>query len=156
MIKTQDIEPIVDRFLNEAGLFLVLLKISPDNVIDIMIDGPHGVNLDQCVALSHAINAGLDREVEDYELTVSSAGLEQPFRVLPQYLKYVGKEVEVVLKSGKKLNATLLEATADQLTLQYEELQKVAGKKRKQPVTFTEIYLLTAIKTTKPIVKWKD
>jgi len=156
MITIQDIQPIVERYINGSDLFLVQLKISKDNVVEIMIDSPVGVNLDQCVELSRAINETFDRDVEDFELTVSSAGLDQPFRVFQQYLKYIGKEVEVVLKSGKKLKATLVDATPDTITLSYEELQKVEGKKRKQLITNTESYILADVKSTKPIIKWKD
>jgi ribosome maturation factor RimP len=156
MITTQDIQPIVDRFIAGTDFFLVSLKAGTDNVIEVTIDSPQGVMLDQCVALSHAIHAAFDREVEDFELTVSSAGLDQPLRVLPQYRKYIGKEVEIVLTSGKKFTAILSEATPDTINVQYKTLQKVEGKKRKQPVTCTATYLLTEIKSTKPIIKWKD
>ena len=156
MLRKQDIQTIVERYTAGTELFLVSVKVSADNVVEVVIDGPQGVNLDQCVELSHAINAAFDREVEDFELTVSSAGLDQPLQVLAQYLKYIGKEVEVVLKAGKKLKAILLEVADDAITIQYETLQKVDGKKRKQPVTLTETHLLTNVKSTKPIIKWKD
>ncbi|MDR3132497.1 MAG: ribosome assembly cofactor RimP [Prevotellaceae bacterium] len=156
MITTQDIQPAIDRFITGTDIFLVSLKVSADNVIEVSIDSPQGVTLDQCAALSDAIHAAFDREKEDFELTVSSAGLDQPLRVLSQYLKYIGKEVEIVLKSGKKLTVTLSEATPEAISVQYEILQKVEGKKRKQPVTLAATYLLTEIKSTKPIIKWKD
>jgi ribosome maturation factor RimP len=156
MITTHDIQPVINRFIAGGDIFLVSLKAGADNVIEVLLDSPQGVTLDQCVALSNAIHAAFDREKEDYELTVSSAGLDQPLRVLPQYLKYIGKEVEVVLKSGKKLTATLSEATPEAISVRYEILQKIEGKKRKQPVTLTTTYLLTEIKSTKPIIKWKD
>jgi ribosome maturation factor RimP len=156
MIKEQDIQPIVDSYMAEAGLFLVSLKVSADQVVEVVIDGPHGVSLDHCVALSHRINAAFDRDADDFELTVSSAGLDQPLRVLPQYEKYIGKEVEIVLTAGTKIQATLTEATAEKLAVRYGQLQKIEGKKRKQPVTVTATYVLTEIKSTKPIIKWKD
>ena len=156
MIQKQDISTIVERYVNGAELFLVSVKVSADNVVEVVIDGPQGVSLEQCVELSNAINAAFDREVEDFELTVSSAGLDQPLQVLPQYLKYIGKEVEVLLKAGKKQKALLLGANNEAITIQYEVLQKVEGKKRKQSVTLTETYLLTNVKSTKPIIKWKD
>ena len=156
MITIQDIQPIVERYIADTDMFLVQLKISADNVIDIMIDSPNGVSLDKCVELSRAINETFDRDVEDFELTVSSAGLDQPFRVFQQYLKNLGKEVEVVLKSGKKLKAILAEATPDTIMLTYDVLEKVEGKKRKQLITKTESYTLTDVKSTKPIIKWKD
>jgi ribosome maturation factor RimP len=156
MITERDIQSVIDRFMAGTDFFPVSLQVSADNVIEVVFDSPQGVTLDQCTALSHAIHAAFDREAEDYELTVSSAGLEQPLRVLKQYLKYTGKEVEVVLKSGKKLTALLTGATPDAISVQYETLQKIEGKKRKQPVTHSATYLLTEIKSTKPIIKWKD
>ncbi|MDR3350850.1 MAG: ribosome assembly cofactor RimP [Prevotellaceae bacterium] len=156
MITTQDIQPVINRFIAGTDIFPVSLKISADNVIEVSIDSPQGVSLSQCAALSDAIHAVFDSREEDFELTVSSAGLDQPLRVFQQYLKYIGKEVEIVLKSGKKLTATLSEATPEAISVQYAIIQKVEGKKRKQPVTLFATYLLTEIKSTKPIIKWKD
>ncbi|MDR2362654.1 MAG: ribosome assembly cofactor RimP [Prevotellaceae bacterium] len=156
MIEKKDIQPIIDDYTTGEGLFLVSLKISADSVVEVVIDGPQGVNLDQCVVLSNRINAAFDRDVDNFELTVSSAGLNQPLRILPQYLKYIGQEVEIMLNTGKKLRVTLLDATPDTITVEYIQQCKIEGTKRKQTVHVTETYMLTEIKTTKPIIKWKD
>jgi ribosome maturation factor RimP len=156
MIERKDIQVIIEDYTADAALFLVSLKISGDNVVEVVIDGPQGVNLDQCVALSNRINAAFDRNIDDFELTVSSAGLDQPLRIFPQYLKYIGQEVDITLRAGKKIRATLLEATPETITVQYEQQKKIEGKKRKQRLTITETYTLTEVKTTKPIIKWKD
>ncbi|MDR0729197.1 MAG: ribosome assembly cofactor RimP [Prevotellaceae bacterium] len=156
MIEKKDIQPIIDNYTTGEELFLVSLKISADNVVEVVIDGPQGVNLGQCVALSNRINAAFDRDVDDFELTVSSAGLDQPLCILPQYLKYIGQEVEITLNTGRKLPVTLLDATPDTITVEYIQLRKIEGTKRKQTVHVTETYMLTEIKTTKPIIRWKD
>jgi ribosome maturation factor RimP len=152
MIKASDIQKIVEDYAANSDLFLVAVKASKDNVIEVLVDSPVGIDLDQCAALSRAIESRLDRDVEDFELTVSSAGLDLPFQVLPQYLKYIGKTVEVLFKAGKKINATLTAADAGSVTLEYAEMKKLPGEKRKKPVTVIETYTLNDIKTTKPVI----
>ena len=154
MIDVSNIQRIVDDYVAESDLFPVAVKVSKDNSIEVLIDSPSGVDLGQCATLSRLIESRLDRDVEDFELTVSSAGLDLPFQVLPQYLKYVGKTVEVLLKTGKKISATLTAAEAERVTLEYTEMKKQPGDKRKKPVTVTETYTLNEIKTTKPVINF--
>jgi ribosome maturation factor RimP len=152
MINKADIQKIVDDYVAGGDLFPVSVKVSGDNCIEVLVDAPAGVDLDRCADLSRAIESRLNRDVEDFELTVSSAGLDLPFQVLPQYLKYIGKSVEVLLRAGKKINATLTAADAGSVTLEYVEMKKQPGDKRKKPVTVTETYTLNEIKTTKPVI----
>jgi ribosome maturation factor RimP len=154
MIKVSDIQKIVNDYVAHGDLFPVAVKVSKDNHIEVLVDSPSGVDLNQCAALSRAIESHLDRDVEDFELTVSSAGLDLPFQVLPQYIKYTGKAVEVLLKTGKKIKATLTAADAERVTLEYTEMKKQPGDKRKKPVTVTETYTLNDIKTTKPVINF--
>jgi ribosome maturation factor RimP len=154
MIRATDIQKIVADCIADSGLFPVSVKVSKDNSIEVLVDSPAGVDLNRCAALSRAIESRLDREVEDFELTVSSAGLDLPFQVLPQYLKYLGKTVEVLFKTGKKINATLTAADAGSVALEYTEMKKLPGDKRKKPVTITETYNLNDIKTTKPVINF--
>jgi ribosome maturation factor RimP len=152
MLKKSDIHKIVEDYITGSDLFLVSIKVSNDNHIEVLVDHPNSIDLDQCVALSRAIESKLDRDVEDFELTVSSGGLDLPFQVLPQYLKYIGKEVEVLLRTGKKLKATLTAADEKNITLEYTVMLKEPGAKRKKPVVQTETYALNDIKTTKPVI----
>jgi len=152
MIKRTDIQSIVENSIAGTDLFLVGIKVSADNCIEVLVDSPQGIDLDHCTAISRAIESGLDRDVEDFELTVSSAGLDLPFQVLQQYLKYIGKEVEIIFKDGKKLKATLTAADAASISISYTVLKKEEGAKRKKPVTETAIYQLNEIKSTKPVI----
>jgi ribosome maturation factor RimP len=154
MIKISDIQKIVEDYTANSDLFPVSVKVSKDNCIEVLIDSPAGVDLDRCAALSRAIESHFDRDVEDFELTVSSAGLDLPLQVLPQYLKYIDKTVEVMPNTGKKIIATLVAADAENITLQYTEMQKQPGDKRKKPVTVTKTYTLREIKTTKPVINF--
>ena len=154
MIKRTDIQKLIESSIAETDLFLVGLKVSADNCIEVLVDSPKGVDLDRCAAISRAIESGLDRDVEDFELTVSSAGLDLPFQVLQQYLKYIGKEVEIVFKNGQKLKATLIAAAENAINISYTVLKKEEGAKRKKPVTETAVYQLNEIKSTKPVINF--
>ena len=154
MMKQIDIQKLVENSIAGTDLFLVGLKISADNCIEVLVDSPKGVDLDQCAAISRTVESGLNRDVEDFELTVSSAGLDLPFRVLQQYLKYIGKEVEIVFKNGTKIKATLTDADAETISISYTVMKKEEGAKRKKPVNETAIYQLNEIKSTKPVINF--
>ncbi len=134
-----DIKDAMESAIVARGCFIVDVKVSRDNEIELTIESAEGtVTLDDCVALTHAFEEKFDRDVEDYELTVTSAGLDQPFKVLRQYLKAVGTQVEVSLKGGRRFTATLAAADEDGITLEYEAKEAVEGSKRKVSVRRTE------------------
>ena len=83
--------------------FIVEITVKPGNKIIVSIDSFTGIAIDDCVAISRSIEANFDRDIEDYELEVSSAGLTQPFKVFQQYQKNIGKNVEILFKNGQKL-----------------------------------------------------
>jgi ribosome maturation factor RimP len=145
---------LAENSIAETDLFLVGIKISADNCIEVLVDSPKGIDLDHCATISRAIESGLNRDVEDFELTVSSAGLDLPFQVLQQYLKYIGKEVEIIFKNGKKLKATLTAADENAIGISYIVLKKEEGAKRKKPITETAVYQLNEIKSTKPVINF--
>jgi ribosome maturation factor RimP len=113
------------------------------------------VDLDACVAFSRAVESAFDREVEDFELTVYSAGVGQPLKLLRQYYKLIGKSVEVLLESGVKVLATLKEVEPEALTITYTERKAVDGKKRKVDVEVVESYTFDQIKWVKEYLDFK-
>lgn len=115
MIDKQIVTRIVEDWLEGKDYFLVDVSVSPDDKIVVEIDHADGVWIDDCVDLSRFIESKLNREEEDYELEVGSAGIGQPFKVLKQYLIHIGKEVEVMDASGKKWTGML--AGADENSL---------------------------------------
>ncbi len=153
MIDTKKIEEIAARHLEGSDLFVVSCTVSPANEVELLIDSDTSVAIDACVALSRAVEAEFDREVEDFELMVASAGIGSELKTLRQYRKLVGKSVEVLLKSGVKVLALLDEVTEQGVTLSYEEKQAVEGKKRKELVKVTRSYSFDEIKYTK---EWLD
>ena len=113
MIDKNVVTRIVDEWLEGKDYFLVDVTVSPDDKIVVEIDHAEGVWIDDCVELSRYIESKLDREEEDYELEVGSAGIGQPFKVLQQYLIHIGKEVEILTKEGKKLEGVLKDANEE-------------------------------------------
>ena len=148
MIDCTKITEIANAKLVGTDLFVVDCTCSPANEVELLIDSDTSVGIETCVELSRAIEAEFDRDTEDFSLTVASAGIGQ-------YRKLIGKPVEVLLKSGVKILATLDEADQEGLTLSYEEKQAVEGKKRKQTVRVTRRYPFSEIKYTKEYLDFK-
>ncbi len=153
MIDTKKITEAAERHLEGTDMFVVECTSTPGNEIELTIDSDTSVGIDACVALSRAVEADLDRDAEDFSLTVASAGIGSELRTLRQYRKLVGRPVEVLLTNGVKILAHLDEATDEGVTLSYEEKQAVKGRKRKQPVKVTRSYPFAQIKYTK---EWLD
>src|SRR5699024_838368 len=97
----------VEEEIADTAYYIVEIKVSSSNQIRVIIDGNEGVKIDDCVAISRAIEGQLDRDVEDYELMVSSAGLDQPLKLLKQYQKHLGREVKLTLNSGEWMKGIL-------------------------------------------------
>ena len=102
--------------------------------------------------VSREIEARLDRDAEDFSLTVSSAGIGYPFKVEGQYTKNIGKTVEAKLKDNRKVTGTLKAFDAETVTLEHEEKQAVEGSKKKQLVTLTDTIRREDIKEIKDVV----
>lgn len=97
MIEKKLIVDFTEQYLDGSPNYLTDVSVSADNTITVEIDNDHGVDIDDCVTLSRYLESKLDRDTEDFELTVTSAGLSSPLKILRQYKKYEGKEVEVLL-----------------------------------------------------------
>lgn len=155
MILKEEIIKLVESYLTDTDHYLVDVKVTTDNRISVEVDSFKGVSIDFCVDLNRYIESKLDREVEDYELEVSSAGLTEPFKVLKQYEKNIGNEVEVMTKDGKKLTG-ILEGLKDKgIVLQVEKQVKPEGAKRKITVTENMHIHFENIKTTKYNIRFK-
>ena len=155
MIDAKHVIEIAEKFLADTDMFVVECKTSPMGDIELLIDSDTAVKLEDCAALNRAIEAELDREVEDYSLMVASAGIGSELRLLRQYKKILGNSVEVLLKDGIKILAKLNDATEKGIILSYEEKQVVEGKKRKVTVEVTKEYEWEEIKYVKDYLDFK-
>lgn len=156
MIGKTVVSNLVGQWLDgKNGYFLVDVSISRDNRIVVEIDHPDGVWIDDCVELSRFIESSLDRDVEDYELEVGSAGIGQPFKVLQQYLNHVGQEVEVLPKEGSKIKGILKSADEKCFVLSAKQKKSVEGKKRPVVVDVDLTFKYDEINYTKYIISLK-
>jgi ribosome maturation factor RimP len=150
-----DIKDAINSEIVARGCYIVDVAVSKDNDIEITIESEEGiVELDDCVAISRAFEAMFDREKEDYSLTVTSAGLDQPFKVLKQFIKAVGSKVEVSLKGGKKMVAVLVEADEDSITLKYSLKEAVEGRKKKEMVEHVDRFEMEQVNAVRPFIEF--
>lgn len=137
------------------GCFLVDITVSKDNDIVLTIESEEGkIELEDCVSLSRYFETKFDREVEDYSLTVSSAGLDQPFKVLKQFTRAIGSKVEVQLKGGKKMVALLTAADEEGITLKYSVKEAVEGKKKKELVEHEDRFTMDLVNSVRPYIEF--
>ena len=124
MIEKEEIKRVAESKIKEIDGFFVDLKVNTSNVITLFFDRMEGVQVEHCLAVSKHIEEHFDRDVEDYELTVCSAGLDKPFTVEKQFVKHKGKEVGVLLKNGQRKRGVILSYKDDILTLQTKKKKK--------------------------------
>lgn len=155
MIEAKIVVGLAEAYLADSECYMVDVTVAPDNFIVVEIDHDQAVGIDDCVALSRYIEARLDRDTEDYELEVTSAGLTSPFKTLRQYLKNIGNEVEVLLKSGEKLSGQLKSADDTGFIVTVGRQVKPEGAKRKVTVRTDEAYSYDKIKYTRNIIRFK-
>lgn len=153
MIDKVKIAELVNEKLTDDQ-FLVDVTVSTSNVIDIMVDSDTGISINQIVEISRFVESNLDREVEDFELSVFSAGLSEPLRLLRQYKKNIDTEVDVLLTSGLKLTGILLKADDQGIDLEVTTKEKSEGSKKKELVTRVHTLGYPEIKETKKVLKF--
>ena len=129
--------------------------MAPGNNINIEIDGPDGVTIKDCVDFSRQVEHNLDREEEDFELHVSSPGLDKPFRVFEQYIKNIGREVKVVTNADQSIKGTLVDVGEEQIVVEYSFKRRIEGKKKKETITEQEKIPFSNIKETTIIISFK-
>ena len=140
--------------LDEKKFFLVSLTISSTNKIVLRVDGMEGVKIEDCVKISRVIEQGLDREEEDFELEVSSAGLDSSFMVKEQYQKNVGRNIVMKFPGGIKLEGKLIEANEEDFVVEYQRKEKIEGRKKKQTITETKTYKYQQVNDVKLVMNF--
>jgi ribosome maturation factor RimP len=150
MIDKVKIENLVKEFIGGTGLFLVAVRVSSTGKITILADTKQGITIDECVSISRFIEKNLNRDEEDYELQVSSPGLDMPFIVKEQYIKSEGKKVEITDSEGNKFSGILKNVTNGGFEIETEV--KVKGK----PKDIKDLsYNYDQVKSTREVVSLK-
>ena len=150
MITEKQLTGLIEENLKGSDKFLIEVVLKPSNHIMVFIDGDQGVKIEDCQKLSRYIEQALDRDNEDFELMVSSAGADRPFRVLRQYRKHLGRILEVVTLDGTKLEGLLLLADDKEIKIEQEI------KKSKKEIEKKEVIIkFSEIKSAKAVISFK-
>src|SRR3984885_12055674 len=138
---------IKEILAGEPGYFLVEVRIKPTNNVKVFLDGDNGISIEKCVQVNRALYKKLDESAlfpaGDFSLEVSSPGLDEPLKLLRQYKKNIGRQVELVLQDGSKTEGRLLEVSEDGIIV-----EEIKGKNKKKEV-INHTFLFDNIKTTK-------
>ena len=146
MIDKFKVLDIINDVLEGTEKFLINMKITLDNRIFVDIDGDNGINIDDCIEVSRAIENSLNRDEEDFELNVSSAGADSPLKMPRQYRRHVGRELSVEPFEGAKVEGVLTEAGDSQFTI------KTKGSKKEPSQELTFAY--EDVKTARVLIRF--
>lgn len=154
MIQVSDIRTYVEGQLTGSPYFLVAVDRPDADSFAVVIDSAAPVDIDFCAGLTRSVHEHFGADLDDYNLEVGSAGLTAPFRVRGQYIKNLGKEIEVLTLAGRKLHGPLSAVDADTFTVDVSEKRRVEGEKR--PVEFTEQVVIpfSDVKSARLILKF--
>jgi len=152
MISKDKIQYLVGQVLSE-DMFIVDITVKTGNSIEVLVDSDNGISIDQCIQISRHIEQNLDRDAEDFSLEVSSPGLSQPFKILRQYQKNIGKRVELIARTGEKEEGILKSVNETGIELDVTAKEKINGAKI--PVTKSKAYSFEQIKTVKLVISFK-
>jgi ribosome maturation factor RimP len=158
MITKQLVRTLAEERIQERDdkLFIVELSISSSFVIRLELDKTEGnVSIEDCMSVSRNIEHNLDREEVDFELHVSSAGLDKPLRVHAQFVKNIGRGLDVKLKNKEKTSGTLTAVSEQGIVLERSEKQQIEGKKKKELVVITEAIAFSDISEARIVITFK-
>ena len=160
MIDSRAVHKLANEFLEGGSGFVVDVKVLSGNVIKIALENDDRTSIEDCVALSRHIEGSFDREEADFSLDVGSPGLDQPLKVLRQYLKLIGQQVAVQPIEGKKMVGELVSVEEEDgmvqgLVLKTREKKRIEGRKAKQWVEEEHKLQASDIEWTKVIISFK-
>jgi ribosome maturation factor RimP len=152
MITEAKITRLLETHLEGGDIFLVDVVVKPGNRISVFIDGDHRVNIDSCREINHFLNEQFDRDTEDFDLTVSSAGADRPLKLPRQYKKNIGNALDVITMTGEKISGVVLTANETGIELEITPLKKL---KKEQEVTIVPLKF-SDIKSAKEVITFKQ
>ena len=154
MITVEKIKQLADARLAGSDNYIVDISVKPGNKITVLLDNDKGVSIGDCVDMSRHIESQLDRDTEDFELNVMSPGLTEPFRILRQYIKNIGRQVDVLTSENRKLSGKLLSADENGIVLETRSRETVEGKKGKQLIIHNISLTFNQIKKTTVVISF--
>lgn len=157
MADKKTVSDLVEAYLDGSEMFLVHAKVTPQNRIMVFIDGDKGVTIEDCTRLSRHLEQQLDRDTEDFELHVSSVGVDQPLVFLRQYQKNAGRRLAVTGNDGSVTTGRLETVTEEGIHIERDAPSK--GKKKAQkdvPAGGGKVFIpFAGIREAKVLVSFK-
>jgi len=153
MIKKEQIQEIIREYPQREGLFIVDLRISNSNKISLFADRMEGITIQECGKLSRFIEHHLDREKEDFELVVSSPGLDMPLQVKEQYLKNIGNRLKIRLNNHQEIKGKLIEVKKETIIIEPDPKKKKKKTEKEEPGK--KEYSFDDIQQAKLIIEFK-
>jgi ribosome maturation factor RimP len=150
MITKDHIRKLAENHISGTGIFLVDVRLSSTGRITVLIDRNEGVTIDDCAEMSRYISSELGEEVGDFELNVSSPGLDMPLMVIEQYRKNEGRMVDVVSNDGSREKGTLMNVTHGGFDLRVDTKQK-----KKEDASVIRSFNFEDVKSVKVIISFK-
>jgi len=154
MLNVKHIKKLVDQHLEGGDKFLVDITITPDNHIQLHLDGDEKLTIDDCKQVHRFLESQLDREKEDFELLVSSAGLDKGFKVKRQYIKNIGREVQVTTTNDGIKTGKLLAVNEDGIEIEVLPARNKKKKVKEQSLGKFNL-LFNDIEETKAVISFK-
>ena len=155
MIDKELLKQTVEKSIEGTGIFIVDIRVSPENNIVVELDSADGLDIDTCAEVTRDIEKVFDRDVEDYDLEVGSAGLTAPFNVRGQYVKNIGNDIEILTRDGRKIHGTLTEVGDDSFTAETPVKVKEPGAKKATIVMQPETFKFDDCKSVRYEIKFK-
>lgn len=154
MIERNTVKKLVEEVLDDR-MFIVDITVNERNVINVFVDSFDGLTIEQCIAISRHVEHSFDREEEDFELQISSPGLTESFKVNEQFVKYIGRPVQVKTLTAEKLEGVLLEADKEKIVVETSAREKVEGHKKKQLIVKQHQLKYDEIESAKAVISFK-
>lgn len=155
MIQESKVIELINSWIEGSDLFLVDVSTGKSNDIRVLVDSMEGVKVSECAELSRWLTVELELIDENFSLEVSSPGLGAPLVLKQQYMKNIGREVEVVFKDGKKKKGKLTGVSEDGIEMEVTEKMVAGGsQKKKKNVLVSKTFALEDIKSTKVVIEF--
>tara|TARA_Y100000782_G_scaffold114807_1_gene152581 strand:+ start:15586 stop:16143 length:558 start_codon:yes stop_codon:yes gene_type:complete len=156
VITKERIQQLVEEKIADTDIFIVEIKVSESNAIKIEIDADAGLSIDKCIAVSRHVEHSFDREEEDFELSVTSPGIDKPLRLPRQFKKNIGRSLKVKYQDDKAaLTGELIDANDDSFTILEKRKERLEGKKKKVAVEEKHEFAYNQIKEAKVVISFK-
>ena len=155
MITVDRVTKLVEEKMEGTDLFIVELSVKPGNKIEILVDRDSGLALEDCLSVSRHVEGNLDRELEDYSLDVSSPGVGKPLKLKRQYVKNVGRTVNVKRTDATIVEGVLVSSDEEKIVVHTRTKEEVEGKKGKKWVERDEEIAFDTISETKIVISFK-